>query len=514
MQNFIRNNKEKIYDKSIFFIETLIILILGINIFEVLCNITTIKGVFFKEYITIIITTIILLIILIFNTIRYKKNVQKLFVTYILPIGILFIILLPMNWVPDEEAHMAKTYEISQGKLITPFGENKEGDIYVPQQLLDIVNSKHDYSYVQIREDLKKEADYRNTAPIQTIAKTYFPLNYVSGAITFAVCRTFNMNLLLMCYVTRLVNFILFVIIAYYCIKTIPFGKLLLAIYMFLPMNIQQSASLSADVFINSISILFIVYNMKLLYQDKDVSLKQKIIYYVLALSISVCKYVYFILVFMSLLLIKNRNISKRNKIEMISISIIGAIIIAIGWFIFSQQYVDARPIIIERNVLPIQQIKYILSEPIKYIKIVISNITELGGFYINTFIGSSMGLLNIKIPEIYIILFEIGLAVLPFLEYNEKSFEKVEKGIVIAIAILAIILILTALYITWTPHQAQTILGVQGRYFIPIFILILLSMIKGNQNVEINHLEIKYFIMFFVLNLLTLVPIAKLFIK
>ena len=52
-----------------------------------------------------------------------------------------------------------------------------------------------------------------------------------------------------------------------------------MAIYMLLPMIVQQAASLSADAFINAVSLLFIAYNLKLLYQEKDLDLKQKLIY-------------------------------------------------------------------------------------------------------------------------------------------------------------------------------------------------------------------------------------------
>ena len=107
-----------------------------------------------------------------------------------------------------------------------------------------------------------------------------------------------------MCYIIRLVNFILFILVGYYSIKMIPFGKLMLGIYMFLPMIMQQACSLSADAFINMLAILFISYNLKLMYQESDLTLKQRLIYYIIALSLSVCKYVYFPLTFMSLLLI------------------------------------------------------------------------------------------------------------------------------------------------------------------------------------------------------------------
>lgn len=513
IREWVKDNKEKIYNKLIFVLEILISLILGISIYKISYKYQDFKYISRPYLIIYIISCVCLLLILFFNTKKYKKTIEKLFLTYIIPIGIMFMIILPMNWVPDEEGHMFKTYDISMGNFITPFGENNEGDIYVPREMLELSEEYSKFNYSKLHQHMQKEADYNDLVPVQTIAKTYFPINYLSGAITFFACRLLNINILLACYLVRLVNFILFIIIGYYCIKIIPFGKLLLAIYMILPMIVHQSASLSADVFINAISLLFIAYNLKLLYQEKDISVKQKITYYLIALSISICKYVYFPIVFMSLLLIKNKNISKKNRNEVIIVSILASIFVALVWFVFSQKYVDVRQYIIQSNVKPIEQIKYILYNPLSYIKVLKDTLIENSGFYLFTFVGEKLGPLNIAIPQIYALIEMFALIVIPFFEKNEKSLDKYQKWLMIAIAIILIILILTGLYLTWTPLQEELISGVQGRYFVPVFILILLAMITKNKNIDIKNLETKYFVMFFILNILTLMEIYNIFI-
>jgi len=508
--NLIKN----LYNKVTFIIEIIIALVLGIAIYKISYKIQELGYTSKPNMIIAVVSGILLILLIIRNTIKYKKNIAKLFVTYIIPIGILFIILLPINWVPDEEGHMFKTYDISKGNLITPLGEKNEGDIYVPREMLDLFTERDNMTYSIIHQHLQKEANYDDVVPAQTIAKTYSPINYMSGSIVFAICRLLNVNILLACYIARLVNFLLAVTIIYFCIKIIPFGKLLLAIYMLLPMSIQQLASLSADVFINSISLLFIVYNLRLLYQEKDLEIKQKVLYYILALSIALCKYVYFPLVFMSILLIKNKNISKRNRNELIIVSTIASILVAAVWFLFSQKYVDVREIIIRNNVQPIEQIKYILKNPIEYIKILAVTFEQVGAFYVNTFIGSSLGLLNIKVPEIFVIIYLSALVVLPFVERCEKSFNKHQKWIIIGIALILILLIITGLYITWSPLKAPVVSGVQGRYFVPGFILILLAFMNKENKVEIKNLEMKYFGMYFLLNIIALFKVYTVFMK
>lgn len=512
----MKKNKEiikRLYNKLIYIIEIIISLIMGVSIYKIAYKYEDFHYISKPYMIITIISAIILLTIIIINTIKYKKQIEKLFLTYVIPIGIMFIIILPMNWVPDEEGHMIKTYDISKGNLITQFGEENKGDIYIPAQMLELAENSNKFNYSKLHEYFIQEADYNNLVPAQTIAKTYAPVNYLTGAITFFICRILNINILLACYLGRLVNFLLFAIIGYYCIKILPFGKLLMAIYMFLPMIVQQAASLSADAFINAISLLFIAYNLKLLYQEKDLNLKQKLIYYVLALSLALCKYVYFPLVFMSLLLIKNKKISKKNRNELIIVSIILSIFVAVGWFIFSQKYVDVRKYIIEANVKPIEQLKYILQHPFLYINLLIENFKSNSAFYVFTFVGEKLGPLNIEVPEIYAVIELFALLLIPFFEKNDKSLEKIQKWLMNLISIALILLIITGLYLTWTPLGASIISGVQGRYFVPAFILTLLTIINKNKNIEVKNLEIKYLVLFLILNIASLNIIFERFI-
>lgn len=501
---------DKLYNKLIFIIELFISLGFGISIYKISYKYQDFKYIS-KPYLAIsIICAIAILAIIIINMIKYRKQIEKLFLTFVIPIGIMFIILLPMDLVPDEDRHMWKTYDISLGNLITPLGEKNEGDIYVPRVISDLSVEKDDLTYSSIHKYMQKETDYNDLVPVQTIAKTYCPIDYIPGSVTFFIGRTLNLNIILVCYIIRLINFIIFAIIGYYCIKMIPFGKLLLAIYMFLPMIIHQAASLSADTFINSISLLFIVYNIKLLYQEKDLELKQRIIYYLLAIGIALSKYVYFPLVGMSLLLIKNKNIKKSNRNKVIIISILGSIIAAIIWFAFSQSYVDVRPEIINNNIKPIEQIKYIIKNPFEFLKTFIKDLKTHGGSYVTTFAGSSLAWLNIDIPNIYILTILTGLVLLPFLEETEKSFNKMQKWLMILIGIILIALVITGLYITWTGVGDDKISGVQGRYFIPIFILILLSFVDKNRKINIKSLENKYFITYFIINGLCLYEVFE----
>ena len=216
----------------------------------------------------------------------------------------------------------------------------------------------------------------------------------------------------------------------------------------------------------------------------------------------------------MSLLLLRNKNISKRNKIEITTVSIISSILVAIIWFVFSEQYIDTRKYIIEANVKPMEQIKYILQNPFGYIKVLLNTLKLYGGGYLLGFVGSELGIANIEIPQICSIGLLFAIFILPFFERNEKSFDKAQKWIINGIAVILILLVVTGLYLTFSPVQYEIVAGVQGRYFIPIFILILLTMVNSNKNIEVKNLEIKYNVLFLIFNIISLITIYNHFMQ
>ena len=79
-----------------------------------------------------------------------------------------------------------------------------------------------------------------------------------------------------------------------------------------------------------------------------------------------------------------------------------------------------------------------------------------------------------------------------------------------VIVTMILIGLIVTGLYLTWSPLGADIVAGVQGRYFIPVFILTLLAVIKKNNNVKINNIQLKYFIIYLVFNIIPIINLIK----
>ena len=124
---------------------------------------------------------------------------------------------------------------------------------------------------------MSTKSNYNEMKIVFCPSQSYFPTLYLFSGIGFLIGKMFSLNFMITMYIARTLNLIIGLILGYYSIKIIPFGKLLLTVYMFLPMYFQQQASMSADSLVNSVSIFFIAYNLYLVYNKNEFNIKSNV---------------------------------------------------------------------------------------------------------------------------------------------------------------------------------------------------------------------------------------------
>lgn len=463
-------------------------------------------------YITLIIS-VISIIFSIINIFIKKEKIEKIFLKIMIPIGILYLFLVLPNRVPDEDEHIYRAYNISNFKIIPKTNDKGEAITLVPEFLLE--NNRYEINnYTKLLKTLNKETDYNKVKHTFNSAQAYSFIQYIFSAISFLISRVLGINIFTGIYLARLLNFTVFLVLAYVALKIIPFGKILLFVYMFSPIFLQQIISVSADSLLNSVSIIYISYILYLLCNKKELIKQQRIILAILTLYLALSKYVYFPLIFINLLLIFNKNMNKKDKVFIIIISVI-SVILALGNYYISTLYNDTRARMTEYNVNSVEQIKFLINNPGRIPSILYQTLKIETPRWIREFFGASLDWLILSIPKKIYYTYAFVLIVSIFLEFKETDKKlEIKQNIYNIIIFGAIVsLILLGLYMTWSSVGCFIIEGVQGRYFIPIAILFLLSIKNYKISIKNKYVNLLVPIFIIAINIATLFEISKFYI-
>ena len=356
-------NKEKlsyIYNKINFILEFVLSIMLVIMMFKTI-YIKNNYGYYPKMNVILCgILAIFLGSIMIINIIKHKNKIEKMFLNFMIPIGIAYLVFIMPTYVPDEQAHVYRAYDIgARGNIFSKLEEGEYKTLIPEQMEKSMKGFVNNYNELVAKKN--EVANYEDLSRVYNVPRGYFPILYIFSAVVFLIGKLITINPIIIMYLARIPNYIMFLILGYYSIKKIPFGKLLVLTYLFTPMSIQQAVSVSADSLSNSVIIFFIAYTLFLAYKSDKIKTSQKCIYYLLAFIVGIAKIAYFPISTLSLLLLQNKKESKKNIWIMIIITVVIATISSIGWYLYSMKYPSETPYIQENNINSLEQIKYIV---------------------------------------------------------------------------------------------------------------------------------------------------------
>lgn len=505
--NFIK----KTLDKTIYVIEFIISIIFGVITLQILSN-KAYKGFFPLSKIMIAgILGIIIIGIIIYICKKYKGIVEKIFISFAIPVSIGFaIFVLPLN-VPDEGTHVMRAYDMSLGHIFTQIDE--EGNSFSTSiKALENYSYARFQSYQDVINEIDDETNYDEKTRVICAAQSNSPILYIGTAIAFKICDIFNINIVLAIYMARLFNVVIFLILGYLSIKKIPFGKLALAIYLCMPMMLQQAASCSADAVLNAVLVYYIAHLIYMMFKEEQITKKDNIILFVLTALVAMFKAIYILIAGILFVIIFNKKIEKKQKIKTIGIMLLIGSIFAIGWYAFSGRYTSVPEVFVEynksTNVNSSKQISFIMDEPVKFLKVFAREYLVYGAEYIMGAVGTPLGWLNVNINIGIIGLYILVLIFSVISEESKYEFSRGAKIWILAILFAISVLLNISMYLLFTPVGLERICGVQGRYYTPILILPLLFFIKKENAWKIKNVNAKLMIISLILNLATLLTV------
>ena len=450
-------------------------------------------GYFSKMYIILgAVAGLITLYFLIYNLIKSDKKVEKLFLTFMIPTGLFFIVFMLPTYAPDESAHIWKAYEVSQGYLLPKQDETGAAvGVDIPKILIEAKQETLN-KYSELSRLLTTEMDYNDTTHLKTPAQGYPSVFYLPAAFAFLISRITNIPIMYALYIAKILNFIIFLIGGYYSIKKLPFGKWVLFACLFMPMVIQQAVSISLDSLMNTTIIFYISYTLMLVFKKTEITKKEKVIYCILIALVAIAKMAYILLIGLGFLLLFGKKLKKKDKLIILGVGSLVCIALVVVSYVYTGKLngTEVGKYAIENNVNGSEQIQYIIHNPIGYVKMIGNTIITNLKFYAESCIVSPLGWLNIPVKQPVILAFLLVLLSSIFIENNEESFSKWQRVWNGLIIVGTIVIVITGLYVSWTTVGGNIAAGVQGRYFIPILPLTLLLFSMKNNYIKIKKIE------------------------
>lgn len=426
------------------------------------------------------------------SIILYFCHPQKIHLStgiIVFSVGIVYMCAMPVSMVPDESVHLFTAYHTSNMMMgIDENGCEKKGCVMMREEDSLYNHQAYDYTDENIVSFLSQIGQKSTNENLVASGWGVMHGNeylFIPCSLGISVARLLHLNTASLFFLGRLFNFLFYVALSMLAVYLIPFGKLLLSSILTMPMSFQQGMSFSYDVCVNSIAFLSAAIAFKFAYENtKKVNWKKAIplLFFTFILSkakghayITIALLPYIIL-FMNHLKYSNK---KQTKIILKTVFVIlMTIMIGLGimMIVNNNHLVPYTPSYLSYADAEKYSISFLLNHPRYIPRIIFGTLFVYGPYYLLTFVGHLLGWLELEISSIYIKI-ELMILALFTVFSDTKKITSNKRSISIIASLISIVFIFAGLLLAWTPINTVLVQGVQGRYFIPVALPLLLGL-------------------------------------
>lgn len=435
-----------------------------------------------RNFYWLIVMLILILITMTYLMYIYNVKLYKASFVIIMLIGIIYTLIVPQFSVPDEYTHYLTSY--SQSSIL--LGEkafDEHGNVLLYEDSSNtLIRASHptvneyvkEYDGLIGKEKFRINQPYISRAPLTLGSFGYFP-----QVLGVSLGRILCLNGIQTGVLGRISALLLFAVLISYSLKIIPkfFEKVLFTISI-LPMTLQQVCSYNYDSVLFTACFFLFAYLLYLIYEKEKISKLDIVLVTLSSIVIATIKFVYLPILGLGLLIPREKFTLKNGKI----LVILMLVVLSLGSYLvvmkcnslFWNVYESNTSSLINYNTFTIYQV---IQHPIREIVIIIATFQRFTADYISQMISGPLGWLEMNVPALQLSGFLMMLFYSLFsVEKKSKTDQKVKlcSGL---ISMMIILIVILALQISWTPDNSMIVVGVQGRYFLPILPMVLLAM-------------------------------------
>ncbi len=385
----------------------------------------------------------------------------------ILLAGLLAVIVTPFGAGFDEETHLARIWEMSAGVPL-PNALLGEGEHY-PRAFYDLSYRQYKNLTPVSREMWVRQLEVRIDAADQMAYETrsvLFPLVYAPQAALMALlARVLDAPVSLTYYLLRASYLALYAALVFLAIRLIPTGKWLLTILALSPASIVLASTISPDSATLGAAMLLLAWVLKLSTREPT-PLSRRQILLTLGLVILVSSLKIAVLFVGVLLLLRPRDFSSRRAWATFAIAALTLVaVVFVVWTYAVSLQTEFAPAIEAAD--PRTQARHVLAHPGEFAGAVWGNLVARAGNYWQEMIGVS-GYAYWKMPAFVYWLYPALVLVALLSEGAGANLDRRRRAILLGVGLAHTLGVMLVLYLTLSPVGSQTIVGIQGRYFIP----------------------------------------------
>lgn len=404
-------------------------------------------------------------------------SAEKLYPVCALSLGLLYLTSLTPLSVPDEAHHYQTAYEQSNVLLLRAdereLGDSRDFD-YTNFTLHH--NTSAGYSRIARSVNTPGEQGQSVTIP-RTRERNYFPM-HLPQAMGIAASRLLNLNFIRTFWLGRLFNLLFYVLLSCWAIRIVPRFKALFFLVALAPMSLHQAASFSYDAFVNAMALLLLALLLRALLTEKPCDGRAFGTTLAVNMLLTPAKIVYYPISALALLIPETRFRNRKTRIVYLVIFFLLPILFMLLFRmrVLRTTAVAAAGTVVNREGVHSYTLSFLLSHPVQTAKMFIVTALKDSVYWMKCAVGALLSGLTLPLPD-WIPLVYITLLILSGIHKEQEGpcLGSRVRCTFCAVAFVVSILIMLTMCLSWTSDTSDVIMGVQGRYFIPILPLVIL---------------------------------------
>jgi uncharacterized membrane protein len=399
------------------------------------------------------------------------SRIDSFLLLSVLIFGLAMIVLIPPGAGYDEEDHLVRVWELSAFSFIP--GQMSPQELKYPTLFRDLAYRQQANSGIIDSGFWKRYARtplYENGIVHRELKtkSVYSPALLLPQAMIMRLGRSADLPALPVFYACRLAGLLSYLILVWLALRWAPFGNWILLVLALSPMALFQAATLTPDAISNGIGFLFIAGTLKLA-QSKEMDWQDYRKLALLIFLLFLAKVNLIVLILLPFLLIPPARFTQKRIYDLLlgKIAILFLLEVA-GWNLLATKYSDA---LLANNANAGAQLRYILDHPFVFPAILLKDPFINGLVYLQGWING-YGYLYWTPPQIVSVFFLLSLTAVLLVDSTREQVSTKDRIVFILVFLAGYLVTAVPLYLTFTTVGLNQLLGMQGRYFIPLALL------------------------------------------